>query len=65
MTGAPGTARECFALAEAFAVKQQRSEVVPHENALCLSGQRVFCFSEYFITGEKEWEFMKNWWPAV
>ena len=63
MTGAPGTAFECIALAEVFAVKQKRSEVVPHENALCLPGQRVFFFQNK-TTGEKKWVFTKNWWPA-
>ena len=52
MTGAPGTAFECIALAEVFAVKQKRSEVVPHENALCLR-DRGFSFFRIILSFNK------------
>ncbi len=44
MTGAPDSARECFALAEAAFVRGRRTEVVPQLFALCPEGQRALFF---------------------
>ena len=49
MTGAPDIAHECYALAEAPAVRPGRSEVVPQIIALCPNGQgRTFVLLEGF-----------------
>ena len=54
MTGAPDTARECFALAETWIVRFVCSEVVPQMIALCPEGQRALFLSNLFMIQENK-----------